>query len=280
MPARRAVAGRPPRTLWAQLAGLALGCAAQTALAQSEAMDLRFDVLLGDAPIGEHRFTVNHLPGDVVTVESDARFTVRVLSIPVFRYKHRASESWSDRCLTRIESSTRANRTRYAVSGERTAEPEATDAPFLLERSRDDVSEAETMASCLGSFAYWDIERLRRATLLNPQTGKLETAELVALDPAPLPQPGSANIEGAYGSKAFPHFELRTRLETIRLWYNEHGDWLALQTEQKGRDLTYQRTDLPPLLPHGDQHEDPHKQLASLDELAPSLDRESAELLR
>jgi hypothetical protein len=79
---------------WLLASGLAL--AASAALAQEAhggTAEWTFAATLDGKPIGTHRFVVFG-PTAARRVESRARFTVRVLGIPVYRYRHEADERW------------------------------------------------------------------------------------------------------------------------------------------------------------------------------------------
>ena len=84
-------------------------------VASASAQDpLTFAVSLDDRPIGVHRFRIVDA-GATRVVESDASFDVRILRIPVYRYRHRNTETWQNGCLKQIDSETDANGTPYAV---------------------------------------------------------------------------------------------------------------------------------------------------------------------
>lgn len=109
---------------------------------------LVFSVSLDGQPIGEHRFTLAER-GEVRELTSEARFRVRVLGIPAYRYTHQALERWRGDCLQSLASKTDDDGRDYAV----------------------DWSAA---GGCTLSFAYWNPRILMERTLLNAQTGELE----------------------------------------------------------------------------------------------------------
>ena len=90
-------------------------------MAKSSAQDeLTFEVSLDGQPIGMHRFRMAH-DGATRVVESEALFDVRILRVPVYRYRHSNTEIWRNGCLKRIDSETDANGTPYAVDLSKTA---------------------------------------------------------------------------------------------------------------------------------------------------------------
>ena len=60
--------------------------------------ELTFAVSLDDKPIGRHRFRIAD-DGATRVVESEASFDVRILRVPVYRYRHRNTETWQNGCL-------------------------------------------------------------------------------------------------------------------------------------------------------------------------------------
>jgi hypothetical protein len=115
---------------------------------------LLFTVLLDGREVGTHRFTMQ---GDGVLL-SEAAFTVRVLGIPAYRYRHFATERWRGDCLESLTARTDDN-------GEVTQ-----------------VDWRASDAGCTRSFAYWNPRILGESRLLNAQTGKLEPVRIAPLD--------------------------------------------------------------------------------------------------
>lgn len=109
---------------------------------------LLFSVSLDGAPIGEHRFTLVERDG-LRELTSEARFEVRFLGIPAYRYVHHATERWRGDCLETLRSKTDDDGKPLAV---------------------DWVSPG----GCTMSFAYWNPRILKERALLNAQTGEIE----------------------------------------------------------------------------------------------------------
>lgn len=112
---------------------------------------LLFTVLLDGREIGTHRFAF-----DDGVLLSEARFDVRLLGLPVYRYRHRATERWRGECLESLVARTDDNGERSEVDW----------------RAR---------GGCTKSFAYWNPSILGENTLLNAQTGELEPVQVTAL---------------------------------------------------------------------------------------------------
>lgn len=118
------------------------------------ALVLTFAVLLDGQPVGSHRFELSE-DGDTRRLVSSARFDVKLLGVPVYRYRHDAVEHWRGDCLEKLEART------------------------------DDGGEVTTVRAaperCVMSFAYWNPRILQQRELLNAQTGRLEAVAVQAL---------------------------------------------------------------------------------------------------
>ena len=63
------------------------------------AKEFNFKVLLNDKDIGHHRFSVEDQ-----TINSDAAFDVKLWIIPAYKYRHKATETNLNGCLTTLQS--------------------------------------------------------------------------------------------------------------------------------------------------------------------------------
>ena len=144
---------------------------------------LVFAVFLDGAEIGTHTFTLK----EEGVLESRARFDVRLLGIPVYRYRHEATERWRGGCLESLVARTDDN-------GEVTA-----------------VDWRAEGRGCALSFAYWDPRILGETELLNAQTGKLEPVRVVPAGEGRWRLQGrKLDIELAYQQGRWVSLETRT----------------------------------------------------------------------
>ncbi|MFO7641880.1 MAG: DUF6134 family protein [Candidatus Competibacteraceae bacterium] len=215
------------KTIHGLLLGAAIGLSvpfpgSATAAAQDS---LTFAVSLDDRPIGVHRFRIADA-GATRVVESAASFDVRILWVPVYRYRHRNTETWQNGCLKRIDSETDANGTPYAVDLSKTV------------RGYRIVTPSETQTyegDCLMSFAYWDQRFLQQKQLLNTQTGELVAVEIQAL--------GESKREIANRTLSVEGFRIlaESRDIDIQVFYDSaDGRWVALESVlEGGRVLRY-----------------------------------------
>ena len=187
-----------------------------TSATTAHASQWQFDVYLDGRRIGEHVFTIESLGGDRYIAQSRARFDVKVLLVPVFRYRHESVEEWRGACLQAISSHTEVNGKHYRVEGEQHGDT------FALAVAHDDDAQTRSLPGCVATYAYWDAATLAQHTqLLNSQTG--------AYDPVALQQDASElRIVGEHSDGRF----------AIDLDY-EAGRWAGLSTLRDGRALEY-----------------------------------------
>jgi hypothetical protein len=171
--------------------------------AHAEARAWNFRVFLDEREIGRHRFTLSG-QGAERELRSEARFDVRVLRIPAYRYRHDALERWRGDCLLSLSATTDDN-----------GEPSA-------------VDWRGQPGACDMSFAYWNPRILQARRLLNAQTGEV------------VPVTVTAQGEETMEVRGRPVLAQRHRLTgprlAIDLWYAE-GEWVALQSEAAGGRL-------------------------------------------
>jgi hypothetical protein len=203
------------------LASLALPGQAST----GPAGELRFEVLLDGEPIGYHRFRIDD-SGETRVVESEASFDVRVLFIPVYRYRHQNTEVWRDGCLAEIRSQTDANGEQFEVRGERAENA------FRLQTQGDTL---EVRRDCPMTFAYWNRDFLAQRQLINSQTG-----ELVGVEVRPVGQ-GSVTVGDRQVAAEGYRLENPDEGIDILVWYAaSDGRWLSLETSlANGRAMRY-----------------------------------------
>lgn len=232
--ARRAVRGtaRPLRVVG--MLGVAL-LSAFALHAQADAgTETSFTVLLDGRPVGWHRYTQEraHGPGgsSLLSIRSEARFEVRMLGIPVYRYRHEATERWSAGCLesivARTEDDGRVTGVRGKLANDRFLVGIQTD-------REDDRGEGVTTeaARCTASFAYWNPRFLARDELLDPGTGRLRPVSTAAL--------AERSIEVNGAPTRVSGLRLRGLERPIDLWYAD-GRWVGLDTVVAGgRHLSY-----------------------------------------
>lgn len=181
-----------------------------TAFAQ-EIGEWNFKVALDGKPIGSHRFVVSEgdSPG-ARKVDSRANLLVRLLGIPVYRYRHQAEERWQGDCLRELRADTDDDGQRVQVAAQRFDPP-----------------------ACLMGYAYWNPRLVRQQQLVDPQTSRVTA---VRFERVP-----DASIEVAGRPVPAQGWRLLAEGQRITVWYaTQGGRWIALDADAKGgRRLSY-----------------------------------------
>ena len=187
--------------------------------ARGEEWDYR--VLLDGREVGRHVFSVRDSDGQR-RVTSEARFDVRILFIPAWRYDHRAVESWEEGCLRALDS-------RTVTQGEQESVVARTEGErFTVTRNggRDEYR------GCVMSFAYWDPRFLQESRLLNSQTGEMV--------PVVIRPQGTETIEVLGSPRVAERHRIAGEGLQIDVWYAD-GRWVALEAlAAGGRVLRYE----------------------------------------
>lgn len=183
-----------------------------------------FAVKMDGDEIGYHRFELIE-EGTQRRLVSEARFDVRFLFVNALKYRHRATEVWSDGCLREIETSTQANSKKLAVSGA------TIDERLIINAG----SEKNEFSDCIMTFAYWNPAFLRQPKLLNAQSGEYLDVEVEALGREPIIVRGT-DVEASV-------YRLTAKKLELTLWYSQDDEWLALESVAKGgRIIRYELT--------------------------------------
>jgi hypothetical protein len=179
-----------------------------------------FDVFLDGDRIGYHHFTL--VSTDTArTLTSEARFTVRLFSIPVYRYSHDAVELWDGPCLEHIEAATDDNGEAHRVEGH------VSGANFVV----NGTSGRADLPGCVMSFAYWDTRILQAGRLLNAQNGDYMDVRVSDL--------GGDRLQLADTVVDARRYRLQGDDLLIDLWYSKDNQWLALQSTTPSGDILY-----------------------------------------
>ena len=180
-----------------------------------------FQVLLDDKPIGEHRFKVGG-PADARTVVSDARFTVKVLGLTVYRYAHRAVEHWRGNCLRSLAASTDDDGAASRVTAE------AAGAALNVETAEG----ARSIEGCVLSFAYWNPAIRQQTRLLNAQTGRHEAVQVSRV--------ANGTVDARGQAVSAVRWRIDGPAQPVDVWYTAQGEGVGLDsTVGGGRKLSY-----------------------------------------
>ena len=204
--------------------GLALAALPLTARAGPPGSGrLSFAVFRNGHRIGEHQLVFSRT-GDGVKVVADARMTVKVGPVPVFRYTHHSEERWTGAQLDELETRTSSNGKIETVTAERAA------GAISIESLTGKISAPASAAP----FSHWNSAVMDRP-LFNPQTGKLLKVTTT--------RAGSDQVALASGAMvAATRWRVRGETE-IDDWYDGSGVWVALKGVLKDKSvMEYRRT--------------------------------------
>lgn len=195
------------------------GCSPPAWSASAEIYD--FKVFLGEKEIGGQQVTVSS-DGSRARIHIDARFTVKFLAIPVYRYRHTNDEMWEGACLQEIRAETDDNGDSFFVRGS------SKNGRMVVETHRGHWSGE----GCIKTFAYWNVDWLTGGRLLNSQTGEVQRADVRTIG------------EETIAVRGVPTRAMHRRIVTdtfwIDLWHDLDGKWVALQSPTaKGDVLRY-----------------------------------------
>ena len=189
--------------------------------AAAAAGESTFSVFLDDTPIGEHRFSIGGTE-DARSVVSEASFTVKLLGLTVYRYRHRAVEKWRGDCLSELTATTdddgKASRVRTEAEGDGLA--------VVTDAGR------QALKGCVMSFAYWNPAIQRQPRLLNAQTGRSESVQVS--------RAGGGTVEVRGRQVAATRWRIDGPAQPIDVWYSAQGEWVGLDSMvDGGRKLIY-----------------------------------------
>tara|TARA_B100001175_G_C19409412_1_gene590353 strand:- start:139 stop:765 length:627 start_codon:yes stop_codon:yes gene_type:complete len=184
------------------------------------AKEWNFDAILNDRVIGQHIFKVENLKS-----LSKANFHIEFLFMDIY-YKHVSNESWSNGCLSKIDSKTDDDGDFFEVKGQ------LKDKQFELEANKNSFR----YPTCLMTFAYWDPSILKQSKLINSQDGELLdiNVEFVADELMVIKQEKIMT----------KHYQLVASKDgdeklKIQLWYDKEMNWVGLSSTTPIGDIFY-----------------------------------------
>lgn len=139
--------------------------------AADPAVDLAFDVLRKDQPMGRHTISVRRDGADIIAdIVIDLK--IKFAFITVFEYEHRNREVWRDNRLVSIETTTNNDGKQFRIAGRAEA------AGFRV-TTGDGVE--RVFASDVLPTSYWHPRTPQATQLLNTQTGELAEVSITPL---------------------------------------------------------------------------------------------------
>jgi hypothetical protein len=200
-----------------------VACAGRPAKAALAAPpQLAFRMIRHDTDIGRHILTFAP-DGDTLTVQVAVDAVVTLLSIPIVRYKHRATETWHGGTLVRVSAATDKNGDHEWVNAQR--------AGTALVVSGSKTARYIAPENALAT-SYWN-KRLLDGPMISMEDGVLLHPKVDALPAEP--------IAAAAGRITAEHFKLTGPLN-VELWYDRAATWAGFQFKvADGSIIHYER---------------------------------------
>lgn len=162
------------------------------------------------------------IAGDVVTIKVAIDILVKFGPVPVYRYKHRATEIWRGGTFNSIESVTDRDGTSLRMRAE------TMQAGLTVEGSQTPryVAPANTYPT-----TYWNRVMLQN-NVINSEDGRLFEVKPKML--------AEESVPSAAGSLRARHYRLEGDLP-LDLWYDDNEQWAHLVFTKDGSTVIYQK---------------------------------------
>jgi hypothetical protein len=197
----------------------------QTLASEPIPRTVTFSIYREGQNIGQHSLSFERQgSAQIVTVNVD--ISIQKLGVVAYRFKHQAREVWKDGQLENLKTSTDDNGKLYAVEGhhtergievERTAPGEMSAAEAANGGIALPLVERETLPANTLPTSLWNVETVKRLTLLNTQYGTLSKIQVVAL--------GREAVSLKSGNREATHYHFTGDLR-MDLWFDDDGRWV------------------------------------------------------
>lgn len=182
---------------------------------------LAFRLMRNGDVIGSH--TLDFVPqGDTLSVSVAIDIVVKLGPIAVYRYKHRATETWTGGAFSAIESVTDRDGTPHRMRAATTA------AGLMVEGTL-----APRYTAPVNTYAttYWNRVMLQRQ-VINSEDGRLFDVTPTAL--------AEETVAAAAGSVVARHYRIDGDLK-LDLWYDAAEQWAHLVFTKDGSTVIYEK---------------------------------------
>lgn len=180
--------------------------------------EMVFRVIRSGSEIGTHTVTFAEADG-ALFVHSLFDIVVRLLGLPIYRYKYQSDETWRDGRLAALAATVNDNGTETKVEARKKDDALVVDGP----EAKDEVVKLPVLPS-----THWDDEVIGASHVLNTLNGKLDAVKLVPL--------GSDSVEVAGAPHAATHYRYTGDI-TAESWYDAEGHWVKLRFPGKDGTL-------------------------------------------
>lgn len=196
------------------------GCVAATDARALYGDRIAFEVRRGGSKVGTHETRFDQ-EGDVLKVTSEMKLKVKVLFIPVYKFKYQSEERWCGDQMFSIDASVNDNGDKNAFSAR-------------LEADRlviEDETSVEAVKPGVLPTNHWNPAVLDDTAVLNTLTGNLNSVDIL--------NRGEEVIETKTGEIRATRYEYQGELET-EAWYDEAGRWVKLRFKaEDGSTIEY-----------------------------------------
>lgn len=205
-------------------AGLAGLGAARAELPVPTGNRLAFRVIRKEKEIGAHELAFETTPSGLI-VRIDVELTVRLGPVPVYRYRHRATETWEGDAVVSLDAVTSANGRDHFAKAERGPDG-------LLRVSGNRVEDYVAPAGA-SPATHWNRAMLDGA-LIHTQDGRLMQPAVESVGAERLVTAGGQVIDAT-------RYALSGDV-TLDTWYDEQPLWAGLSfAAEDGSAILYER---------------------------------------
>jgi hypothetical protein len=211
---RQMLAGGLALTAWPTMA--------RAALPIPNGNRLGFDIVRKGATLGTHVLTFTP-SGDGLVVHVAMELVYKIMGLTLYRYAHRATETWAGDQIVALETSTDDNGTQYTLSGRR----EGGALVIQGNKTARYVAPANAMPA-----THWNRRELD-GPWINTQDGKLLRPRITPGATETIPAANGATTKGR-------HFAL-TGDAQLDMWYDDRLGWTGLSFVKSGTAVRYER---------------------------------------
>jgi hypothetical protein len=182
---------------------------------------LAFRLVRNGDVIGSHTLDFATV-GDTLSVSVGIDILVKLGPVPVYRYAHRATETWRAGIFTGIESTTNRDGTPHHMRAETTANGLTVEGSGTLRY--------QAPANILAT-TYWN-KAMLQPKIINSEDGRLFDVTSTAL--------AEETVAAASGTLRARHYKLDGDLP-LDLWYDDTAQWAHLVFTKDGSTVTYEK---------------------------------------
>jgi hypothetical protein len=178
-----------------------------------------FQVFRNGSKLGRHIVSFRQM-GDMLRVETDIKFKVKVAFVTLFNYKHKNTAYWRNDELVSMQSVSDDNGNERELNVSRDA------AGLHIKGSKfDGLVEGLIMPT-----TYWNQATSETSQLFNTQNGKLMSINVE--------QVGMERIEAGGREIDAMKYAISGDLDK-EIWYDENGDWVKSTFSARGQNIEY-----------------------------------------